>query len=122
MSIFWLGVCSAKEIRWKEISIVCDNHDGLLCTSKPECPHCGSTGIEKTAFGNTRKAAPGSDIAALHRNQAICICEAAGREVVEQGTISPGTQAVLDRPIIDPEMYVNNTNAYLGSILANHPE
>ena len=49
-------------------------------------------------------------------------CAAAGREVAEQGTISPGTQAVLDRPIIDPEMYVNNTNASLGRILANHPE
>jgi multimeric flavodoxin WrbA/putative sterol carrier protein len=39
--------------------------------------------------------------------------EKAGREVVEQGAISPETQAVLDRPMIDdPAVYANMANAY----------
>jgi|GEM_PF-6226891 len=59
---------------------MCDNHDGFLCTSRPECPHCGSTEIEKTMFGSARKTAPSNDIAALHRNQAICLCEACGKQ------------------------------------------
>jgi hypothetical protein len=45
-------------------------------------------------------------------------CEAAGREVVEQGNISPATQSVLDRQIVDPETYANNANAYFDSILS----
>ncbi len=58
---------------------MCDNHDGLLCTSKPECPHCSSAEIEQTAFGSARRTTPGNDIAALHRNQAICLCESCGK-------------------------------------------
>lgn len=58
---------------------MCDNHDGLWCTSKPACPHCGSPDIEKTFFGSSVKATPSNDIAALHRNQDICLCEACGK-------------------------------------------
>ena len=41
----------------------------------------------------------------------------AGREVVEQGHISPETQAVLDRPLIeDPAVYANMANAHWRSL------
>lgn len=37
----------------------------------------------------------------------------AGRQVVEQGRISPDTQEILDRPLIkDPQAYVDIVNAY----------
>jgi putative sterol carrier protein len=40
----------------------------------------------------------------------------AGREVVSQGHISPETQAVLDRPLVDdPAAYANTANAYWAS-------
>jgi len=41
----------------------------------------------------------------------------AGREVVEQGCISPETQAVLDRPLVDdPAAYARMANAYWRSL------
>ena len=43
--------------------------------------------------------------------------EKAGREVVSQGHISPETQAVLDRPLLDdPAAYANTANAYWTSL------
>ena len=36
----------------------------------------------------------------------------AGREVVEQGRITPETQQVLDRPLMDPTIYSQMANAY----------
>jgi putative sterol carrier protein len=41
----------------------------------------------------------------------------AGQEVVEQGSISPETQAVLDRPLVDdPAAYASTANAYWESV------
>jgi putative sterol carrier protein len=41
----------------------------------------------------------------------------AGREVVEQGRISPETQAVLDRPLVeDPAVYADMANAHWRSL------
>jgi multimeric flavodoxin WrbA/putative sterol carrier protein len=41
----------------------------------------------------------------------------AGRQVVEQGRISPETQAVLDRPLVkDPAAYANMANGYWRSL------
>lgn len=49
-------------------------------------------------------------------------CEVAGREVVAQGGISPETQAMLERDIIDPETYIANANAYFEGLRANRPQ
>jgi multimeric flavodoxin WrbA len=49
-------------------------------------------------------------------------CEAAGREVVSQGGISPAIKALLERDIIDPETYTININAYIENIFANQPQ
>jgi putative sterol carrier protein len=42
----------------------------------------------------------------------------AGREVVEQGHITPETQEVLDRLIVEPEVYAEMANAYWDRTLA----
>jgi putative NADPH-quinone reductase len=39
-------------------------------------------------------------------------CQTAGREVTAQGKISPATQSVLDRTLVDPETYTAKTNAF----------
>ena len=44
-------------------------------------------------------------------------CEAAGREVVEQGLVSPATNAVLEREIADIESYVKHANDNFDRIL-----
>jgi putative NADPH-quinone reductase len=46
-------------------------------------------------------------------------CQAAGREVAAQGKISPATQSVLDRPLVDPETYTAKTNAFFDRTLTN---
>lgn len=42
----------------------------------------------------------------------------AGREVVEQNRIMPETQELLDRDLIDPEVYSSWANAYFDSVIA----
>lgn len=42
----------------------------------------------------------------------------AGREVVEQGRITPETQEALDRLIVEPDVYVEMANAYWDRTLA----
>lgn len=47
-------------------------------------------------------------------------CEAAGREVVEQGRISIETQAVLGQCLVeDPDSFMNKVNAKMASVLGN---
>ena len=47
----------------------------------------------------------------------------AGREVVEQGHISPETQAVLDRPLMeDPAVYARMANVYWDSVIVRPEE
>jgi len=46
----------------------------------------------------------------------------AGQEVVEQGRITPETQAVLDQPLAEPEVYSRMVNAYWDSIISRPPE
>jgi hypothetical protein len=58
---------------------LCDNHDQLLSTCEKKCPYCGSHRIEQAGFGSLRQPAPANDVAALHRNQDICLCEVCGK-------------------------------------------
>ncbi|MDI6870198.1 MAG: NAD(P)H-dependent oxidoreductase [Bacillota bacterium] len=46
----------------------------------------------------------------------------AGREVVEQGHITPETQAVLDQDLAEPEAYCDMANTYWRSCLGGSPE
>ena len=47
----------------------------------------------------------------------LAAAQKAGRELIEQGNISPETQAVLDRPLVDdPAVYASTANAYWESV------
>jgi putative NADPH-quinone reductase len=46
-------------------------------------------------------------------------CRSAGHEVVSHGKISPATQSVLDRALVDPETYTAKTNAFFDKILSS---
>jgi len=57
----------------------CDNHDQLLTTSEKRCPYCGSLDTDQAGFGSERRSVSSNDLASLHRNQSICICEDCGK-------------------------------------------
>lgn len=86
----------------------------LVCSTSPDMELAGA--ILRPA-GNILTRSPRE-----HIQWYFDACETAGREVAEQGSISPVTQAVLDREIIDPEIYVNNINAFFDSLLADKLE
>jgi len=46
----------------------------------------------------------------------------AGQEFVRKGSVTPETQAVLDRNLADPEVYSRMANAYWDSVIASRPE
>lgn len=46
----------------------------------------------------------------------------AGRELAEQGLVTPETQAVLERDLAEPEQYANMANAYRDSVITRSPE
>ena len=45
--------------------------------------------------------------------------EKAGREVAESGVIHPDTQTILDRPLMDPQLYQQMANQYWQSVNAS---
>jgi len=56
------------------------------------------------------------------RNWYIDASRSAGRELIEQGHISPETQAVLDQLLVDPEVYNRIANDYWDKVIANQPK
>ena len=52
----------------------------------------------------------------------IDAARSAGREVVEQGGLSPETQEILGRPLADPEIYSQMANAYWDSVVVTEPK
>jgi putative sterol carrier protein/putative NADPH-quinone reductase len=52
----------------------------------------------------------------------IDAARSAGREVVERGSLTSGTQEILDRPLSDPEIYSQMANAYWDSVVVTEPK
>lgn len=44
----------------------------------------------------------------------------AGKELVDGGRIAPATQVLLDRNLVDPEVYVQMANAYFDSVMVKN--
>ena len=52
----------------------------------------------------------------------IDAARSAGREVIEQGSLNPETQEILDRPLSEPEIYSQMANAYWDSVVVTEPK
>jgi multimeric flavodoxin WrbA len=77
-----------------------------------DAPDAELTGVLCCAGGGLLQAEASGD----HFKWYLDAARQAGREVVEQGRISPKVQAVLDRPLIDdPQVYADVVNAYCRS-------
>ncbi len=93
---------------------------GLLETFRQSCSCCGIefAGAILCPAGSLLNMPPAREQIQWY----LDACEAAGREITVQAGISPETQAVLERDLIDQDTYITNFNAYIENLLANRPQ